>query len=201
MTPLIPMDSTKQNRNAKQGPLRNSHHHHHHRHHRPPPDPPGRRRPPPPPPRRRVRDPRHEGRTQTLPRIPGRCLTVPRAARGGASPARRPPRAIKQSARGDPVRGTEGSRWWSMAEQEDGSRRRREAEAPVVALECVAGSSEQGSPFRSERPKFRYFFPFSLLTWKRISVRKVGDFGFQIQKYESQTLVKKTKFRTVKTKW
>jgi len=29
-----------------------------------------------------------------------------------------------------------------MAEQEDGSRRRREAEAPVVALECVAGSSK-----------------------------------------------------------
>ncbi|KAF8694841.1 hypothetical protein HU200_037938 [Digitaria exilis] len=29
-----------------------------------------------------------------------------------------------------------------MAEQEDGSRRRREAGAPVVALECVAGSSK-----------------------------------------------------------
>jgi hypothetical protein len=29
-----------------------------------------------------------------------------------------------------------------MAEQEDGSRRRRNAEAPVVALECVAGSSK-----------------------------------------------------------
>ncbi|TKW33814.1 hypothetical protein SEVIR_2G264200v4 [Setaria viridis] len=29
-----------------------------------------------------------------------------------------------------------------MAEQEDGNRRRREAEAPVVALECVAGSSK-----------------------------------------------------------
>ena len=39
----------------------------------------------------------------------------------------------------------------------------------------------QGLPFRSERPKFRYFFPFSLLTGKRISVRKIGDFGFKFK--------------------
>ena len=42
-------------------------------------------------------------------------------------------------------------------------------------------ASRVGSPFRSERPKFRYFFPFSLLTGKRISVRKMGDFGFKFK--------------------
>ena len=41
--------------------------------------------------------------------------------------------------------------------------------------------AQQGSPFRSERPKFRSFFPFPLLTGKRISVRKVGDFGFKFK--------------------
>ena len=43
------------------------------------------------------------------------------------------------------------------------------------------GSWHQGSPFRSERPKFRWFFSFSVNTGIRISVRKVCDFGFKFK--------------------